>query len=143
MAKVRTGGTVATAIPAATDVVRFMRACNDARVAFKATAGLHHALCGRHPLTYDADSDRADMFGFLNVSVAAALIHSGASSAEAVEALRESSPRAFTFTAAGLEWRGRTISVTALADTRRHFFRSFGSCAFDEPIEELEQLGLI
>jgi len=143
MAKVRTGGTVAGAIPAATDVVRFMRACSAAGVAFKATAGLHHALCGSHPLTYDADSVRAPMFGFLNMSIAAALIHSGAAFGDATEALGESSPGAFTFTAAGLEWRGRTISMTQLAETRRDFFRSFGSCAFDEPIRELEQLGLI
>jgi len=143
LVKVRTGGTVAGAIPTATDLVRVLRACNDANVAFKATAGLHHALGGDHPLTYDADSAKAQMFGFLNVSIAAALIHSGASSGEAVEALGESSPRAFAFTAGGLEWRGRTVSMTQLTDTRRNFFRSFGSCAFDEPIKELEELGLI
>jgi len=142
-AKVRTGGTVASAIPAANDLVRLLRACSDAGVAFKATAGLHHALCGRHPLTYDADSARAPMFGFLNVAVAAALIGAGASSNQAVEALCESSPRAFTFTDAGVDWQRRSISVAQLADTRRNFFRSFGSCAFDEPIQELEQLGLI
>ena len=31
----------------------------------------------------------------------------------------------------------------ALADTRRDLFHSFGSWAFGEPIEELEQPGLI
>jgi hypothetical protein len=120
-----------------------MRACARASVPFKATAGLHHALCGRYPLTYEAGSDRAEMFGFLNVSVAAALVHAGATSAEAIDALKESSPRAFTFTGAALEWRERSISTTALEDMRRNFFRSFGSCSFDEPMKELEQLALV
>ena len=83
------------------------------------------------------------MHGFLNVLVAAALVHSRASSVDALQALRETSAEAFTFTAAGLEWRGRAIDVTALADMRRDVFRSFGSCAFGESIEELEQLGLL
>lgn len=142
-AKVRTGGVTLNAIPAATDLVRFMRLCADARVAFKATAGLHHALGGRHALTYDVDSVRGDMHGFLNVLAAAALVHCRASSADALEALRETSAGAFTFTTAGLGWRGHTIDAPALAATRRDLFRSFGSCSFGEPIEELEQLGLL
>jgi hypothetical protein len=140
--KVRTGGVTVNAIPAATDLARFIGACADAGVAFKATAGLHHALRGDYPLTYDVDSVRGKMHGFLNVSVAAALAHSRAASADVVEALGEKSANAFVFTAVGLEWRGHLIDVTALAETRRALFRSFGSCAFDEPIQELARLGL-
>ena len=143
LAKVRTGGTVADAVPPAAEVVRFMRACRSSHVAFKATAGLHHAFCGSYPLTYDADSARGRMFGFLNVAVAAALVQADGSPEEATAALGEPSPRAFAFGETGLVWKDRVISLTALGDTRRHLFRSFGSCAFQEPIEELAQLGML
>ena len=59
--------------------VRFLRV--PARVAgspFKATAGLHHAVRGCYPLTYERDSQTATMHGFLNVSTAAAIVYSGA-----------------------------------------------------------------
>ena len=42
------------------------------RVAFKATAGLHHPVRAEHPLTYAADAPAPTMHGFLNVFVAAA-----------------------------------------------------------------------
>jgi hypothetical protein len=83
------------------------------------------------------------MYGFLNVCVAAALVHVGAPDDTAVDALRETSATAFAFTPGGLVWRDRTIAVNDLADTRRRFFRSFGSCAFSEPVDDLERLGLI
>jgi hypothetical protein len=141
--KIRTGGVVANAFPDAAELVRCMRVCSNFRVAFKASAGLHHALCGRYALTYDADSALANMYGFLNISVAATLVQLGAPDSTAVEALRESSARAFAFTPGGLVWRDRTLTAVDLADARRSFFRSFGSCAFSEPTEDLERLGVI
>ena len=45
-AKVRTGGLTNDMFPSSGDVVRFIRACIDAHVPFKATAGLHHAITG-------------------------------------------------------------------------------------------------
>jgi hypothetical protein len=141
--KIRTGGVVADAFPDATELVRCMRACANARVGFKASAGLHHAVCGRYALTYDVESPRAQMYGFLNICVAATLVHLGAPDTTAVEALREGSAKAFAFTTGGLVWRERTIAITDLADARRSFFRSFGSCAFSEPVEDLERLGLM
>ena len=141
--KIRTGGVVANAFPDATEIVRCMRTCATARVAFKASAGLHHAVCGRYALTYDADSPLAHMYGFLNICVAATLVHLGAPDEAAVDALREGSAKAFSFTPDGLAWRERSVPVADLADTRRRFFRSFGSCAFSEPVDDLERLGLM
>jgi hypothetical protein len=94
-------------------------------------------------LTYEADSPQASMYGFLNVCVAATLVYLGAPDATAAEALREGSPKAFAFTPGGLVWRDRTLTVTDLANTRRSFFRSFGSCAFSEPVDDLERMGVI
>jgi hypothetical protein len=135
-AKIRTGGVIADAFPSSVDLARFMRACLEAKISFKATAGLHHAVRGRYPLTYDPDSPVAQMHGFLNVCVAAAVVRQGEGS-DAEEILEESSAQAFRFTPDGIAWRDRIIPAADLDETRRHFFRSFGSCDFQGPAEEL------
>ena len=83
------------------------------------------------------------MYGFLNVCLASALVRSGAALEEVADALGESSADAFEFREDALVWRQRTMETTALAETRRRLFRSFGSCAFREPIEELAALRLL
>jgi hypothetical protein len=142
-AKVRTGGVTAGAFPGREGIVRFLAACADAGLAFKATAGLHHAVRGCYPLTYEPRSETAAMFGFLNLGVAAALVRAGAKVSEAVDALMDASADAFQFGADGLGWRGWTLGNDELAQMRRHFFRSFGSCSFREPVDELKTLGIL
>ena len=56
-AKVRTGGIETELIPPAPLLARFLEACASAGVPFKATAGLHHAVRGEHPLTYEAEAE--------------------------------------------------------------------------------------
>jgi hypothetical protein len=139
MAKFRTGGVVAEAFPGAADLVRGLQACFEAGVACKATAGLHHALPGCYALTYEPGSAAAPMHGFLNVAIAAALVRSG-DIRSAVEALDESAAGAFRFGDDGVGWHDRELSNAQLADSRRSLFRSFGSCSFREPVEELLQI---
>ncbi len=141
-AKVRTGGTVATAIPLPSSLARFLHQCAERGLAFKATAGLHHALRSCYSLTYAHDSATAVMHGFVNVSVAAALARAGASVADIVEALTEPSATAFEFRPDRVVYRGSTTALQDLAETRR-FFRSFGSCSFRDPAEELARLQLV
>src|SRR5712692_2981712 len=50
-AKLRTGGVKPEMIPAVGDVAAFIAACAERRLAFKATAGLHHPVRALHPLT--------------------------------------------------------------------------------------------
>lgn len=140
LAKIRTGGVTADAFPASPAIYRFLRSCAERRIPCKATAGLHHALRGDYPLTYDAGSSIAPMYGFLNVCVLAALVHAGASEREALDVLTEQSARAFEFREDALVWRDRTISATNLAEMRYILFRSFGSCSFEEPVRDLERL---
>lgn len=134
-AKIRTGGVTADAFPAPERVAAFLRACNEAGVAFKATAGLHHPLRCVKPLTYEANAPSGTMHGFVNVFLAAAMLEH----ADAI--LREEDPRAFTFRDDGVAWRGHEASVDALATMRRDFALSFGSCSFEEPIHDLKELG--
>jgi hypothetical protein len=137
-AKVRTGGVTPDAFPPAEAVARFLRACTDAGVAFKATAGLHHPLRAEYRLTYAPDSPRGTMFGFLNVFLAAAFLHHGMSDADAVRLLEEQAPDAIRFFPDAVEWRGRRLDRVAIAAARAGGIVAFGSCSFTEPVDELQ-----
>jgi hypothetical protein len=83
------------------------------------------------------------MHGYLNLAIAAALVHAGRAGLEETAAvLAETDRRAFSFTAYRIEWRGRGLYPAELATSQRGFFRSFGACSFDEPARELEESGL-
>jgi hypothetical protein len=144
-AKVRTGGVIPSAIPTAESVARFMRACVDADVPFKATAGLHHMLRGEYALTYEPDSARATMFGFINVFVAAALAIEGQPVSVLTAVLEERRLRAFKIDARTpdmLCWREHCLTRDQLHHAREHALTAFGSCSFAEPIAELARAGL-
>lgn len=141
-AKVRTGGVVTEAFPAPAEVLRFLAACADAQVPFKATAGLHHPLRGEFPLTYAADSARGTMFGFLNVCLVAVLLHARAPREALVALLEERDPRTITADDAAIRWRGLSVTTAQIAAARATFVGSFGSCSFEEPVRELSSLPL-
>jgi hypothetical protein len=142
-AKVRTGGVTADAFPRADDLARFIVTCARAAVPFKATAGLHHPLRATYGLTYDADSPRGEMFGFVNVLVGAAFARAGLETTEVAELLAERNATAFRFLTDAVEWRNSRVGMDALTETRATLALSFGSCSFTEPIEELGALGLL
>jgi hypothetical protein len=146
-AKMRTGGTTAEAFPAAHDVVGFLASCLAHGVAAKATAGLHHPLCGRYRLTYEPDAPQGAMFGYLNVFLAAALLASGGSAADAALLLQESDPAAIEANDLHIGWRAPERLVTfdrpLLQRVRQELLTSFGSCSFTEPVEESRALGLV
>jgi hypothetical protein len=142
-AKIRTGGVVATAIPPAAHIVRFLSHCVRSGVPFKATAGLHHPMRGDYRLTYEADSPTATMFGYLNVFLAAALLYNGASERDAIEMLEERDAGSVRINGEGLSWRGRIISSGDISALRREALAGFGSCSFTEPVDEIVALGFV
>jgi hypothetical protein len=142
-AKVRTGGVTTDAFPAPADLLEFLRRCVEAGVPFKATAGLHHPLRGAYRLTYAPDSSSATMFGFLNVFLAAAFLEHGMGRADALALLEETSPDAFCFEEEGIGWRSHRLADAELRHTRRRSALAFGSCSFQEPIDDLHALGLL
>lgn len=139
-AKIRTGGIEAASFPPADAVIRFLSACKERGIAFKATAGLHHIVCSSYPLTYEPNSERGEMFGFLNVFLAAAFLFSGASAGDAETILRERDATAFEFHDSFLGWNGMRLSAAEIGKARKEFAVSFGSCSFTEPVEELSRL---
>jgi len=141
-AKIRTGGVTADAFPSASAVVRFIGACLDAGVQFKATAGLHHPISGTYALTYAPGSPRGTMFGFLNVFLAAAFLHAGMSEDDAARLLDDRDP-SFSFGEHGADWRGHHLDAAQLEATHARVFGSFGSCSFREPVDELRAMALL
>jgi len=139
-AKLRMGGVVAEAFPAATAVAERMETLADRGVSFKATAGLHHPLRSEHRLTYAGDSASGTMHGFVNLLCAAAVLRFGGERREAVRVLEERDANAFQIMRDSIAVAGRMWDAAALSEVRK-FFVSFGSCSFTEPTSDLEALG--
>jgi hypothetical protein len=141
--KVRTGGLTPDAIPSPETIADFLHSAVSRRVAFKATAGLHHPIRSLRPLTYAADSPRAVMHGFLNMFIAASFAWHGAERELLVALLSEENPSAFQFGADELRWRDKRLSCAQIQIARIEFAHSFGSCSFEEPVADLRELGLL
>lgn len=142
-AKIRTGGIQAALIAQTADVARFIRSCLEWGVAFKATAGLHHALRGDYALTYEPASPCATMHGFLNLFVASVLAQACGISAEEIAQILEANDLSkFRWNAEGVGWFDHWASAKEVHRARESFAIAFGSCSFLEPVEELQRLGL-
>jgi hypothetical protein len=140
-AKVRTGGLTPEATPSSEALADFLMEAASRRIAFKATAGLHHPIRSLHPLTYATDSPCATMHGFVNVFVAAAFAWQGAERNAILDMLNDAHAGGFQFFAGELRWRGRSISTAQIESARRDLAHSFGSCSFAEPVADLRMLG--
>jgi hypothetical protein len=122
-AKIRCGGTT---LPTVEEVAAFIAACRDAGVPFKATAGLHHPIRS------------GDRHGFLNL-LAAAVLADG--DPEAI--LAEEDPSAFSLDEQGLTVHGHHADAETIAEARAELFIAYGSCSFDEPVDDLKALGVL
>lgn len=125
LAKFRTGGVRADLYPDEHELAAAVLAATRAGVAFKATAGLHHALRSTDPET------GFEQHGFLNLLVATDAALKGAGEAELVALLADRD--------------GDRVAerVRALSPRVRDVFRSFGTCSVAEPATESAGLGLL
>jgi hypothetical protein len=125
--KIRMGGQTEDAVPEIKSVAAWIVTCAERRLPFKATAGLHHPI-------------RAQMHGFINLFLAAAFAWGGERNVQPI--LEESDAAAFRFDDRA-HWRDRSLAADEIAEARRDFAHSFGSCSFEEPIQDLEKLRLL
>jgi hypothetical protein len=140
-AKIRAGGVTPDAFPSFSQLYHYILSFANAQVPFKVTAGLHHLLPGNYCLTYQPDSPSTLMHGFLNVTVLAALVYwQKVTPQEALELLQESTTKNFQFTADSISWRNHRLNIAEIEQTRQRFFRCFGSCSFQEPVDNLKML---
>jgi hypothetical protein len=143
-AKIRTGGVTADAFPKSKEVIRFVRTCMAANVPFKATAGLHHPIRCFKPLTYDDNAPSGTMHGFLNVFLMTGFARESYKPELLEEILEEEFAEAFTFDPESITWRDENhLELWQIERLRRFGIHSFGSCSFEEPMEDLIELGLL
>lgn len=119
--KVRCGGATT---PGVEELARFVRACRDRNLVFKATAGLHRA------------TRQDDEHGFLNLLAAVVF-------GDEERALAETDPDAFGLDERAFTWRERAAAAPELSRARGEVLHSIGSCSFFEPVAELEALGML
>ncbi|SNX65941.1 hypothetical protein SAMN06272735_7783 [Streptomyces sp. TLI_55] len=124
-AKFRTGGVRAELYPDEHELAAAVLAATRAGVAFKATAGLHHALRNTDPET------GFEQHGFLNLLLATDAALKGAEEAEVVALL------------ADRDGDRVAARVRALSPQVRDVFRSFGTCSVADPAIESAGLGLL
>ncbi|MFL6551760.1 MAG: hypothetical protein ACJ8KF_03755 [Chthoniobacterales bacterium] len=135
--KLRTGGVTADAFPTSAQIARALVTAATYQLPIKFTAGLHH------PIQQFRDEVKTKMHGFLNVLGAAVLAAEHQWEADqTVMMLEDEDPRSFSFTDDFFMWRDWKIDVEPL-QYRRKFVRSFGSCSFDEPRDDLRELGFL
>ncbi|CAL9658870.1 hypothetical protein SUDANB95_06884 [Actinosynnema sp. ALI-1.44] len=124
--KLRCGGLSKENFPSVDEVADFLSVVSSGGVAFKATAGLHHAV------RYTDSETGFTHHGFLNLLVATARALSGG---DVRAALSSSDGEALAKEAGELSDQA--------AHAVRGVFASYGSCSLDEPVTDLEELGLL
>jgi hypothetical protein len=143
-AKVRTGGVTPDAFPTSAEIIRFVRTCQAANVPFKATAGLHHPLRCFRPLTYAPDAPTGTMHGFLNVFLMTGFARKKFKPNLLEGIMEEEFEEAFQFDDDSIRWHENDVlELYEIAELRNEGIISFGSCSFDEPVEDLQALGLL
>jgi hypothetical protein len=143
-AKIRTGGIVPEAFPKSREVIRFVRTCAAANVPFKATAGLHHPVRCYRPLTYAADGPKGTMHGFINLFLMTAFVRESYKTDRLEQLMEEEFDEVFHFEENGIRWRDdHFLTNTQIERARQYAIQSFGSCSIDEPIADLQNLGLL
>lgn len=143
-AKIRTGGVTPEDFPRSRDIIRFVRTCLAGNVPFKATAGLHHPIRCYRPLTYAESGPSGTMHGFLNLFLMTGFARESFKPDMLEELMEEEFGEVFEFDEQGVKWRGEyALSNWQLERLRRLGVHSFGSCSFEEPVEDLKALGLL
>jgi len=154
-AKIRTGGVTAASTPAGELVAAFLCGCVARGVVAKATAGLHHAITGRHPLGPVPEAGDTAMFGYLNVLLGAGIAEGAGRAAVQSSEVCATVARLLSVTTAPswlghaqVEWRGPRGPIIEgplehFAVSGRALIRSIGTCSFTEPVAAARGIGLI
>ena len=139
--KIRTGGTAAEAIPSTQALAQMLSEIAARRLIFKATAGLHHPLRGRHALTYADGSPTAVMHGFVNLASAAALLYFGGDAKRSATGARRRMARRMAGHARKPSSGKRTVGApTNCAKCGNSSSPASARASFEEPMRELEAL---
>ncbi|HZZ01285.1 MAG TPA: hypothetical protein VFE36_17125 [Candidatus Baltobacteraceae bacterium] len=134
--KLRCGGLDASAFPSVEAVAAFISAASEDSLPFKATAGLHH------PVRHVDAATGFTMQGFLNL-LSAAVFAPRADSSTLCAIVAEEDPHAFSFEDDSFAWRDLRCESDELRAVRKSSFVGYGSCSFDEPVDDLTALAIL
>ncbi len=137
-AKIRMSGATPESVPSVETVAHFLASCARERVAWKATAGLHHAVRGMREL--EPGGARTKMHGFVNLFLAGAIAFFGADEPSIQKTLREEDPTAFRADDDVIRWHDNVLTSDQLEQARTEFAISFGSCSFTEPVDDVKSM---
>lgn len=136
--KLRTGGTEASAFPSVHEAAITILTCLKQTIPMKCTAGLHH------PVRHYNEAVKTKMHGFLNVFGAGILAYRHKLEVDEIkEILDDEYSYNFDFTLDGFVWNGLTATDENIKEAREKLMHSFGSCSFDEPIDDLRTIELL
>lgn len=150
--KLRCGGIVKEAFPSVEQVAAMIQNCSISQVPLKFTAGLHHPI-RHHSSEYDTE-----MHGFINMFSASAFASTFPKPENEQEKFRMfillshmidcQNESDFEFSDDNMTWKVGDdrdsrfeISNETIKKSRENTAISFGSCSFQDPIDDLTQLG--
>jgi hypothetical protein len=136
--KLRCGGETTQAFPSIEEVSTAISYCAEFAIPFKATAGLHHPVRHFHqPL-------HTHMHGFFNIFGATLLAYDRQLPfTEIRKIVSEEDSYSFRFDEDGFHWQDLQLGTDKISWLRQNKILSFGSCSFAEPLEDLQNLGLL
>ncbi|MDX1672391.1 MAG: hypothetical protein R3211_08610 [Balneolaceae bacterium] len=136
--KLRCGGTEAAHFPTPEQVAVAINRARDNDLLLKCTAGLHH------PVRFYSGEVEAKMHGFLNVFGGGMLSHLHRFDDRLlVDILSDEEAGNFNFSANSFRWKDYELHLRDIAKLRDTSMLSFGSCSFEEPVEDLKALELL
>ena len=134
----RTGGIEVSSFPPVEKISQALKICAENQTPIKCTAGLHHPF--RH---YNNDV-KTKMHGFINVFLAGIFAYTlGINEYHLTLLLLDENKDNFQFTVDSIKWENFEVFKEEISHARVKFILSFGSCSFEEPIEDLRLLNLI
>tara|TARA_B100001029_G_C15056631_1_gene454885 strand:+ start:462 stop:1379 length:918 start_codon:yes stop_codon:yes gene_type:complete len=135
--KLRCGGINADMFPSPIIVAKTILNCIENNVPMKFTAGLHH------PFYHFNNSVNTMMYGFFNIFISGMVAQKyKLDYKQIIKILTDGNNQNFIFNKDALNWKDYQITNEELRRFRMNQFISYGSCSFDEPIEDLINLGL-
>ena len=136
--KLRCGGVKSTMFPSCENIAKSIISCRNQRIPMKFTAGLHHPI--RH---YD-NVIKTKMNGFLNIFIGGMIAHKFKIGIDKlVEILTDENSSNFIFKDNEIVWNSYSVTNSEVKYYRDKYFISYGSCSFKEPVDDLQNLGLL
>lgn len=136
--KLRCGGIEAALFPSPREISIAINICRDFEIPLKFTAGLHH------PVRHYSSSVKTKMYGFFNIFIGGMLSYKHQLDNDNLEEIIiDEDARNFQFSDIGISWKNLELTHEDISILRSRSLISYGSCSFDEPREDLKELGLV